>query len=98
MDLQLNLYTTIREAIVSLEVHEIGVPCNHIEQITHKPLEVAILALILVFKGRFLAQYAKILAVPPQILHQETKQVFRVKKLVGLPPQLELLARFHYAW
>ena len=26
------------------------------------------------------------------------KQVFRVKKLVGLLPQLELLARFHYAW
>ena len=26
------------------------------------------------------------------------KQVFRVKKLVGLPPQLELLARFNYAW
>ena len=26
------------------------------------------------------------------------KQVFRVKKLVGLPPKLELLARLHYAW
>ena len=32
------------------------------------------------------------------VLLSTTKQVFRVKKLVGLPPQLELLARFHYAW
>ena len=29
---------------------------------------------------------------------REAEQVFRVKKLVGLPPQLELLAHFHYAW
>lgn len=58
---------------MKLEYH-----ANHIEQITHKPLEVAILASILVFKGRFLAQHAKILAVPPQILHQETKKVVLV--------------------
>ena len=29
---------------------------------------------------------------------KQQKQVFQVKKLVGLPPQLELLACFHYAW
>ena len=29
---------------------------------------------------------------------QLAKQVVRVEKLVGLPPQLKLLARFHYAW
>ena len=31
-------------------------------------------------------------------LFRTDKQVFQVNKHVGLPPQLELLARFHYAW
>ena len=43
-------------------------------------------------------RFHKAIVLTVAIATQDGKQVFRVKKLVGLPPQLELLARFHYAW
>lgn len=64
---------------MKLEYH-----AKHIEQITHKPSEVEILASILAFKDRFLAQHAKILVFPPQILHQEIKKVVLVFLVVYL--------------